>query len=427
MNMKKYDLVVVGGGLAGTATAITAARGGMHVLLCEKTNALGGAAATMLVMPFMPNATKIDDEVRQLSRGIFEEIRNEMIKFDGRAEGEKKSGNLHFDEETMKIILNRMCIKAGVELLFHAYLSGVTREGDRVVNATFATVAGPCTFEADYFVDATGDATLSTLAGCETILGREGDNLCQPMTLCFRMGGVDMEKFQEVKRSYVNVVYKERQANGEIQNPREDVLTFKTYHPDVLHLNTTRVVKLNPTDPFDVTKAELIAREQVVEMVDFLKSLPGCGMENAYLLSTALEIGVRESRMVVCEHMLNEMELKECTIFDDAIATGNYDIDIHNPEGSGTSHYYFKPGDYYTIPYRSLIPKKVENLLVVGRCIGATHAAQASIRIMPITTTLGEAAGHALAQCHSRSLTNVREVDIPALHEVFEKSNVSYR
>jgi hypothetical protein len=199
------------------------------------------------------------------------------------------------------------------------------------------------------------------------------------------------------------------------------------YWMHVLHLNTTRVVKLNPTDPFDVTKAELIAREQVVEMVDFLKSLPGCGMENAYLLSTALEIGVRESRMVVCEHMLNEMELKECTIFDDAIATGNYDIDIHNPEGSGTSHYYFKPGEYYTIPYRSLIPKKTENLLVVGRCIGATHAAQASIRIMPITTTLGEAAGHALAQCHSRSLSNVRDVDIRALHEVFEKSNVSYR
>lgn len=425
--MNKYNLIVVGGGLSGVATAITAARGGMKVLLCEKTNALGGAAATMLVMPFMPNATKIDDEVRQLSRGIFEEILEEMKAFDGRSEGETKSGNRHFDEETMKIVLNRMCINAGVELLFHAYLSGVTREGDRVVGATFATVSGPYTFEADYFVDATGDAVLSTLAGCETILGRESDNLCQPMTLCFRMGGVDVDKFMEKIYSYVNVVYKERQAQGEIQNPRENVLTFRTYHPDVLHLNTTRVVKLNPTDPFAVTKAELIAREQVVEMVDFLKSLPDCGMENAYLLSTALEIGVRESRMVVCEHMLNEMELKECTVFEDAIATGNYDIDIHNPEGSGTSHYYFKPGEYYTIPYRSLIPKKVENLLVVGRCIGATHEAQASIRIMPITTTLGEAAGHALAQCQKRGLTNVRKVDIPALYEVFRKSNVSYR
>ena len=425
--MKKYNLIVAGGGLAGVATAIAAARGGMKVLLCEKTNALGGAAATMLVMPFMPNATKIGDEVRQLSRGIFEEILGEMKAFDGRSMVAAKSGNNHFDEETLKIVLNRMCIEAGVELLFHAYLCGVSREGDRITGASFATVAGTLTFESDYFVDATGDATLSTLAGCETILGRECDNLCQPMTLCFRMGGVDMEKFNEKKRTYVNAEYQARQARGEIKNPRENVLTFSTYHPDVLHLNTTRVVKLNPTDPFDVTKAELIAREQVVEMVDFLKSLPDCGMENAYLLSTALEIGVRESRMVVCEHMLNEMELKNCTVFDDAIATGNYDIDIHNPEGTGTSHYYFKPGEYYTIPYRSLIPKKVENLLVVGRCIGATHEAQASIRIMPITTTIGEAAGHALAQCHNRKLTNVREVDIPALHEVFEKSNVSYR
>ena len=423
--MKTYDLIVTGGGLSGVATAIAAARGGMKVLLCEKTNALGGAAATMLVMPFMLNETKMPDgTIRELSLGIFKEILEEMKKVDGEVENKYK---FHFDEETLKIVLNRMCLTAGVELLFHAYLSGVGREGEQITSVTFATVCGPMTFESRYFVDATGDATLSTLAGCETVLGRSNDHLCQPMTLCFRMGGVDVKKFHERKRPYVNVVYKERQARGEITNPREDVLTFSTYHPDVLHLNTTRVVKLDPTDPFAVTKAELTAREQVYEMVDFLKSLPDCGMENAYLLSTALEIGVRESRMVVCEHMLNEMELKECTVFEDAIATGNYDIDIHNPEGSGTSHYYFKPGEYYTIPYRSLIPKGVSNLLVVGRCIGATHEAQASVRVMPITTTMGEAAGHALAQCHQRGLTNVREVDIPALHELFDKSNVSYR
>ena len=139
-----------------------------------------------------------------------------------------------------------------------------------------------------------------------------------------------------------------------------------------------------------------------------------------------MEIGVRESRKVVCEHMLTEEELKACVVFEDSIATGNYDIDIHNPEGSGTSHYYFKPGEYYTIPYRSLVPVGMKNLLVVGRCIGATHEAQASVRIMPITATIGEAAGYALAQCHRRGV-EVGEVDIPELHALFDRVNVSYK
>ncbi len=421
--MKKYDLLVVGGGFSGVCAALAAARGGMKVLLCEKSNALGGAAATMLVMPFMPYATKMDDgTVRELSLGIFEEILVRMRELNVN----KSYPKSRFDEEILKLTLNHMCIEAGVELLYHAYLSGVSRSGNAIKSATFATVCGPVEISADYFVDATGDATFSTLAGCPTVLGREKDNLCQPMTLCFRMGGVDVEKFHAKKKSVVNVEYKAAQARGEIRNPREDVLTFTTLHPDVLHLNTTRVVKLNPTDPFDVTKAELEAREQVFEMVEFLKSLPDCGTENAYLLSTAMEIGVRESRMVVCEHMLNENELKECTRFYDAVATGNYDIDIHNPEGSGTSHYYFKSGEYYTIPYRSLIPVGMSNMLVVGRCIGATHEAQASIRIMPIVANIGEAAGHALALCHKTGM-DVHDVDMTALHELFDKSNVSYR
>ena len=423
--MKKYDLVVVGGGLAGVCASIAAARGGMKVLLCEKTNALGGAAATMLVMPFMLNATKMEDgSVRELSRGIFEEILHEMEAFNANNTCQKK---FYFDEEVLKIVLNRMCVQAGVDLLFHAYLSEAHRVGNRIESVTVATVGGAITLCADYLVDATGDAILSTLAGCPSVVGRAKDGLCQPMTLCFRMGGVDVKRFHEKKRSFVNVLYKEAQARGEILNPREDVLTFSTMHSDILHLNTTRIVKLDPTDPFAVSKAELMVREQVVEMVDFLKSLPDCGMENAYLLSTAMEIGVRESRKVVCEHTLTETELKDCVVFEDSIATGNYDIDIHNPEGSGTSHYFFKPGEYYTIPYRSLIPVGMENLLVVGRCVGATHEAQASIRIMPITATIGEAAGHALAQCQRRGGIDVHEVDMTELHELFDRVNVSYK
>ena len=183
----------------------------------------------------------------------------------------------------------------------------------------------------------------------------------------------------------------------------------------VLHFNTTRVVKHDPTDPFDVTEAEMIAREQMFEMYDFLKN--NCpGFEHSQLLYSAGEIGARESRMIDGEYLLTETDLRDCVQFEDAIAAGNYDIDIHNPEGSGTSHYYFPEGTWYTIPYRSLQPRGADNLLVAGRCISSTHEAQASYRIMPIVVTLGQAAGTAVALA-ARDDIGVKEIDVRKLQE----------
>ena len=124
--------------------------------------------------------------------------------------------------------------------------------------------------------------------------------------------------------------------------------------------------------------------------------------------------------MPLCEYVLTEYDLKDCVRFDDAIAAGNYDIDIHSPDGSGTSHYYFPAGKWYTIPYRSLLPKGAANLLVAGRCISATHAAQASIRIMPIVTTLGEAAGVAAAIA-AKAGVGVKHADVQAIRTQLEK------
>ena len=145
------------------------------------------------------------------------------------------------------------------------------------------------------------------------------------------------------------------------------------------------------------------------------------GMEKAYLLMTAPEIGVRESRMIIGDYVLTEADCKGLKRFDDAIAACNYDIDIHNPEGTGTSHYYFKDGDYYTIPYRSLIPLGVKNMLVAGRCISSDHGAQASYRIMPTVCTIGEAAGTAAALA-VKEKCEVRAVDISALQDRLKRN-----
>lgn len=392
--MKQYDVAVIGGGFSGVAAALSAAREGMSVLLADKSNALGGAAVNCLVNPFMPYHTNLVKEGQKerftLSQGIFREILDQLA-----AMGAIDAGRTVFHEEYLKIVLNRMVNQAGVDVLFHSYLVGAHTEDGKLVSVTLANKSGLMEIPARAFIDATGDADLAVLCGCPYHLGRPEDNLCQPMTLCFRIANIDLDKYQKAKPD-INRLYQQLQAEGKIKNPREDVLIFHTLVGGVLHFNSTRIVKRNPVDAFDVTAAEMEAREQALELFTFLKQNID-GFQNSDLLMTAPEIGVRESRMIDGEYLLTADDLIACTQFEDSIALGNYDIDIHNPEGTGTSHRYFKDGEYYSIPYRSLVPTGVDNVLVTGRCISATHEAQASIRIMPIVCCLGEAAGTAAA------------------------------
>lgn len=411
--MRKYELVVVGGGFAGVAAAIAAARAGVDVLLVDKGNCLGGAAVNCLVSPFMPYSTVIDGKHVVLSAGIFSEIIRRMD------ERHAMVGERYFLEEELKFVLNDMVLEAGVKLLFHAYIFKAEKRDGRIASISVATKSGETRIEADYFVDATGDAQLAYLADCPTTLGREPDHLCQPMTLCFRVGNVDRDRFY-ASQSRWSKIHAQKLEAGQLINPRENILVFHTPIPNVLHFNTTRVVKKDPTCPEDVTEAEVLARQQVQEVYELLKEHAD-GLENSYLMMTAAEIGVRESRMIVGDYVLTETDCKDCTRFEDAIAASNYEIDIHNPEGTGTSHYFFKPGEYYTIPYRCLIPKEATNLLVAGRCISSDHGAQASYRIMPNVCTLGEAAGSAMGLAVKEG-KQVRDIDVGALQAELKKN-----
>lgn len=413
----KYELIVAGGGWTGVCAAIAAARQGVDVLLVERWNCLGGAASGNLVSPFMRYWTVMPDtkEKKMLCNGIFLEICQAIRELGGMWEDDDN----YFDEEIMKLVMNRKVLESGAKLLFNTVISSVEVTDGKIQSITCAAKSGALKLEADYFIDATGDAELSMLAGVPFRLGRDQDQLCQPMTLCFRMGGVDKEQYKK-NRGKINPLYEQFQREGKIKNIRENVLIFDNLNEGVLHFNTTRVVKKDPTNPFDVTDAEIDAREQVFEMHKFLKeNIPG--FENCRVLSTAIQIGARESRMIEGEHLLTAEELKDLTVFPDAIATGDYDIDIHNPEGSGTSHYYFEMGDWYTIPYRSLIPKGLSNMLVAGRCISSTHEAQASYRIMPIVATLGEAAGTAIGVAAPQQV-DVRDADIVKVQEILRKN-----
>ena len=411
--MEKYDVAVFGGGLSGVAAAVSAARLGRKALLVEQSGTLGGAMAGNLVFPFMRYWTELPDGAeKMLSAGLFAEM-NE------RQQAYIKTGRLNFHPEYFKFLLDDMVTEAGVEVLFHGTLSRVETKNRLVSKAVAATVGGEQEVSADFFIDATGNGDLFAFAGCDFQLGREADNLCQPMTTCFRLCNVDDEQFNK-ERSAIQALYKQYRAEGRLQNPREDILVFRHLGKGIVHFNTTRVVKHDPTDPLAVSRAEILARRQVLEMVEFLQQ-NFASFRNATLMATASGIGIRESRKLRGVHILTGEELIACTKFEDAIALGNYDIDIHNPEGSGTSHHYFAPGDYYTIPYRSLLPREYDNLLVAGRCISATHEAQASIRIMPICCTTGEAAGTAAAVALQTGKT-AHGVDVAALQTALRKN-----
>lgn len=399
--MRKYDLIVVGGGISGVAAAVSAARQGMSVLIIEKSGNFGGAMSNSLVFPFMTFTSK-DDEKRLLSDGIFTEMRERFYKF--------KESSWEF----FKFVFDDMITESGVDVLFHSTVFSAKTSDRKVEEISVATKMGVLEFEADFFIDTTGDGELIFMTGCDYQLGRESDNLCQPMTTCFRLGNVDVEMFR-ADRPRLFEVYNEYQKAGKIKNPRENILAFVGLGKDILHLNTTRIIKHNPVDAFEITNAEIEARRQVLEMFEFLKeNSKAC--ENAEIISIANHIGVRESRKLKGVHVLTANELKDSVDFEDSIAIGNYEIDIHNPTGTGTTIYSFDDGRYYRIPYRSLLPKEYDNMLVAGRCISAEHEAHSAVRIMPICACLGEAAGVAVAVA-KKTGTNTHTVDIKAVRE----------
>lgn len=420
--MKKYDLIVAGGGLTGVAAAVSAAREGVSVLLVEQSGCLGGAMAGSLVYPFMPFWTFIDGKRRLLSDGIFTEMRNrtrayrKVDKF-GQI-GFNDDGMCDFNTEHFKFALDEMVEEAGVDVLFHATLFQVKKEGRKLQSVLLATRQGVTEAEADFFIDCTGDGDLMAFAGCDFQLGRDEDGFCQPMTTCFRVANVDDSQLNAESVKFMQARYKQYREEQKIKNPRENILQFrgKGLGKGIVHFNTTRIIKHNPTDPLELSRAEMLARKQIVEMMNFLTSGEFPAFNNAVLVTSASYIGVRESRKLKGVHILTSDELMALTKFEDSIALGNYDIDIHNPAGTGTLIRSVPWGEYYTIPYRSMLPREFDNLLVSGRCISATHEAQSAIRIMPICATLGHAAGMAVAVAKN-SGTNVHTLDVPTLRQ----------
>lgn len=402
------EVVVAGGGPAGLCAAVSAAQEGAEVLLLERFGCLGGLATMGLINPWMPFFTR----GKTINAGLFAEINARLHAETGEARvGE--GADYAFDEEMLKQVAQEMALEAGVRLRLNSLLTGVATQGGQVTRLGVASKSGLQVIGGQVFVDATGDGDLCAWAGAEFEQGRPEDGLCQPMTLCFRMAGVDEERMPT--RPEINALYDQARERGEIENPRENVLWFRTVHPGVVHFNTTRIVGKQGTSAEDLTAAEVQARQQVKETVAFLREYVA-GFDQSFVIQTATMLGVRESRRVLGDYLLTVEDVLEARDFEDGIARGCYTVDIHSPTGAGTDIRHLRPGESYALPYRCLTPRGFENLLVTGRPISADHGAHSSLRIMPIAMNLGEAAGVAAARALKHS-GRTRAVDVEQLRE----------
>jgi hypothetical protein len=305
-----------------------------------------------------------------------------------------------FDPETFKLVALEMLDEAGVDFFFHAFASGVLNQRD-IQGVVFETKSGPVVIEATTVVDATGDGDIAALAGAPYEVGRAEDGLVQPMTLMFRMADFEKCAFDAYIRQHPEQwrgvhglwdLIRMAAERGELELPREDILFFATPHPHEVAINSTRVTQVLGTDVWELTCAEWRSRRQMQQISTFLRQyVPG--FAHSYLVQSGVHVGVRETRRIIGEYQLTVQDILEARKFADVIARSTYPVDIHNPKGSGTLLKRVPQGDAYDIPLRTLLPQRVENLIVAGRCISGTHEAHSSYRVMPVSMATGHAAG----------------------------------
>lgn len=430
--MAKFDVLVVGGGNAGCAAAIAAARRGARTMLVERYGFLGGTATAAMVGPWMTFHSGND----RIVGGIAQEMVDRLMR-KGASPGHVRDSSDYvatitpFDPEVHKALLFEMMREAGVSLLLHAYFLSAQVADSTLTGASFATIAGTRRADATVMIDSTADALVAESAGVPTQQGDERGRV-QPATLIFRLSHVDLGKLAEYVRAHpdeirsslpadartpenltavagLHSLWQHAREEGLVDVPRELVSFFISPYPDEVTVNMTRVVNVDPLDPDDLTRAEVESRLQAMQLFEFFRRrVPG--FESARIAGTGTQIGIRESRRIVGRYTLTRDDVLSGRKFDDAVARSAYPIDLHNPRGSGTTTHRLAPGESYEIPYRCLVPVNREQLLVAGRCISTTHEALASTRLTPTVMTLGQAAGTASAIASARNI-RVGEVD----------------
>lgn len=400
---------------------MAAGRAGAKVLLIEQFGFLGGSLTAMGVGPMMTFHNRAG---KQLVFGSPNEMIERLVKL-GASPGHILDGTGYcstvtpFDAEMLKVVLEDMVLESGVEILYHTRLVGVRTENREIVSLSIHNRGGIQEVEAQQFIDASGDSELVKLAGVPFTLGRDEDNKSQPLTMNVKIGNVNTDALRKYmyenwdqfddairtqdKKEVLNRtrrislwgfydLWEKAKKKGEVTIPRDNVLFFETNTEGEFIFNTSRILGMDPTNPFDISKAETAGRKQCVEIFQFLRKYAP-GFEKATLVGTAPHIGIRESRHPHAKYVLTSEDLVNERKFQNTIAVGGYPIDIHSPDGETTDSVHLRDEGIYYIPVDSLLVNEIDNLILAGRAIGADHYASAAIRVTPIAMAIGQGAG----------------------------------
>jgi hypothetical protein len=446
----RAEVLVIGSGAAGLTAALAAARNGADTLLVESHGFLGGISATLPWLGFH------DRDYRLIVKGMPLEFCNRLQQMGAASAHEldpKCSSGISIDSHWWKILLMQLMREAGVRLMMHTQVVDTLREGDRIRGVVVENKSGRQNIEAAVTIDCSGDGDVAARGGVKWEKGRTADGLVQAPTLVFKLGGVSREGFiagckdpeinyrewltpypeireKMMKRidrmhvivcgGYAKLIEKAR-AEGEFDVPQSRVVGVKLHRPDEYLVVMTRVLGLDPTDIRSLTDAYAKVYEQIPVLVRFFKKyVPG--FEESHLREIAPMLGVRESRRIMGDYVLNADDLIAGRVFDDAVSMGAYHIDIHRPAGTWVDSHNVRA---YTIPLRSLIARDVDGLLMAGKCISATHEAIASTRVIPICMGQGQAVGTAAALAVKAGIS-VRDVPIARLQDTLAAQGAEF-
>lgn len=438
--LDRVDVLVVGGGPSGISAAVAAARSGASTMIVEAMGSFGGMWTNGLVTTLGGYNTWLRP-YRRCVDGVAGEWLREATALDGAEDN--RSWVLSSDPEVLKLTADRLLQDAGVKMLLHTWVADVIMDGDTLTGVLVENVDGRGAIFAKTVVDCTGNGDVMARSGAEF---RISDQL-QPMTLPFFLAeveplhpedydeellipmgpepgflGKDMMPYTTRRRDMAvdNALLNKAYADGEL--PFFGGPWFGGLRRHFPWVNTTRVYG-SAVDAAELTAAEIEARHDARAIVDFYRA--NCkGFENCWIMTSAATIGIRETRRLVGEYTLTGDDIKDCRTFPDSIALGVWPIDVHPPKGENGAHDMYVPVPYQ-IPYRCLVPVKVNGLLVAGRAISTDRNAMGSIRVGATCAAIGQAAGVAAA-ISAKEAAAPRNVAASRIQEELSRQNAIF-